>query len=153
MAGYKLRSGAAEGMDFWFEQGCDEVGGDKEIFLPWRRFQNHTSPLYHEPPEAAFQMAYDLHWDNSKLNQNSIKMHARNACQVLGERLDAPCDFVVCWTPDGVTSHQGRSKATGGTGTAISIADVYGIVVYNLNNSISRMALNEFLVSINLEPL
>ena len=38
-----LRSGAANRADTSFEMGCDLSKGTKEIFLPWRAFNNHSS--------------------------------------------------------------------------------------------------------------
>ena len=38
--GFTLRSGAAPGADAAFEEGCDRVDGKKEIYLPWKGFQN-----------------------------------------------------------------------------------------------------------------
>ncbi len=40
---YTLRSGAADGMDIIFEDGCNFMGGKKEIFLPEKGFNGHTS--------------------------------------------------------------------------------------------------------------
>ena len=36
------------------------------------------------------------------------------------------------WTPDGCITHAERQYATGGTGTAISIASHYDVEVFNL---------------------
>jgi hypothetical protein len=49
---------------------------------------------------------------------------ARNCQQVLGQNLNLPVDFVVCWTKDG--------GKTGGTGQALRIADDLNIPIYNL---------------------
>ena len=42
---FTLRSGAANGADSAFEKGCDISNGSKEIYLPWRGFNNSKSPL------------------------------------------------------------------------------------------------------------
>lgn len=44
-----LRSGGADGADSAFESGCS---GLKEIYLPWKNFNNNTSSLYRISPEA-----------------------------------------------------------------------------------------------------
>ena len=46
MRGYMLRSGGANGVDSAFEKGCVKVNGEKEIYLPWKEFNNNNSPLY-----------------------------------------------------------------------------------------------------------
>lgn len=121
--GWTLRSGAADGADVAFERGCDLKYGDKEIYLPWRGFNGHTSPLG-EPTRAAFTLAREVHpaWD--RLTEGGQKLHARNCHQVLGVSLQAPVEFVVCWTP--------RGEITGGTATAIRLAGKYAIPLFNL---------------------
>jgi hypothetical protein len=130
---FTLRSGGADGADAAFEKGCDAIKGTKEIFLPWQGFNHNESPLF-EIPEAAYPLTARYHpaWHNLKTPVR--RLMARNAQQVLGKNLDCPSAFVVCWTPDGCTSHETRSHATGGTGQAISIASESGIPVINLRN-------------------
>jgi hypothetical protein len=60
------------------------------------------------------------------------KLHGRNAFQILGLSLNTPSKYCICWTPDGATTHMERVRRTGGTGTAISIADAYKVPVVNL---------------------
>ena len=50
--GYTLRSGAADGADSAFEMGCGWNNGEKEIYLPWEGFNNHSSKLFHISDEA-----------------------------------------------------------------------------------------------------
>ena len=44
---FVLRSGGASGADTAFERGCDSVGGEKQIFLPWKGFNKSKSPKKH----------------------------------------------------------------------------------------------------------
>ena len=62
------------------------------------------------------------------------KAHARNAHQVLGQDCKPKAAFVVCWTPDGAErAEQSHSiDVTGGTRTAIVIAELNGVPVFNL---------------------
>jgi hypothetical protein len=142
--GYTLRSGGADGADSFFEEGYDLVGGNKEIFLPWKGFNANKSPLY-EIPLWAYSVAakYHPHWHN--LKKGPMKLHARNAQQVLGKDLNDPVEFVICWTPDGCNHGSGRTNATGGTGQAISIASDYNIPVYNIQNVFNMMTLEDLL--------
>ena len=83
--------------------------------------------------ERSIAMAQKYHkaWD--QLTDFAKLLHARNCYQVAGLLLNNPSACVVCWTPDGVNTHVKRSKSTGGTGTAISIANmVYDIPVFNI---------------------
>lgn len=50
--GWMLRSGGAKGADSAFESGCNSVGGSKQIFLPYKRFNGNTSNHYHISTEA-----------------------------------------------------------------------------------------------------
>ena len=73
------------------------------------------------------------------------ELHTRNTFQVLGRDLSEPCEFVLCWTPDGAERAEVTSKRTGGTGTAIRIADRFGIPVFNLKNEDTLNKLGDFL--------
>ena len=121
--GWTLRSGGATGADSCFEQGCDEVKGSKEIFLPWKGFNNSTSQLF-TPSQEALLMAEKIYpaWNNC--SQGAKKLHARNCHQLLGIDLKTPADLVICWTPGG--------KEVGGTATAIKLARENGVRIINL---------------------
>ena len=132
--GYTLRSGGADGADTAFEKGCDSVDGKKEIYLPWKGFNDNTSSLYSIAPEA-YEIAeeiYGARWRNIGIPIRQLM--SRNIHQVTGKSLDKPSDFVVCWTPDGCTTKSTRTNNTGGTGQAIAYADIYPVPVFNLKN-------------------
>lgn len=120
LKGYTLRSGGADGADVAFEQGCDSLLGNKEIFLPWKQFNNNTSEL-HNPTAAALELAEKIHpaWHNC--TQGARKLHARNTHQILGIDLKTPVSFVLCWTHD-----------RGGTKQATRLADKLNIPIINL---------------------
>lgn len=129
---FVLRSGGADGADKAFENGCNRGLGKKEIYLPWKGFNWNPSALF-EPPPSAFKIAQELahpYWN--KISQPSKKLLARNVCQVLGETLDTPSAFVVCYTPDGCISYNTRAENSGGTWYAIALAAYLDIPVYNL---------------------
>lgn len=115
--GYILRSGGADGADKAFESGA---GSRKNIFYA----KDATS--------AAMEIAARFHpaWD--RCSMFAKRLHGRNSFQVLGPNLNEPSEFLICWTPDGCKRHVDRKRDTGGTGTAISIADTYGVPIYNL---------------------
>jgi hypothetical protein len=119
---YILRSGHASGSDQSFENGCDSVNGKKEIYLPWKNFNNSDSDLVVADPKA-FEIAKEFHpyWHN--LKQGGQKLQARNSHQVLGLDLNTPSKFIICWTKKGA--------GVGGTGQAIRIAHHYGIPVFD----------------------
>lgn len=114
--GFILRSGGAEGMDKAFEKGALK----KEIYYA------------SDATEESMAIASQFHpsWDSMKMYGR--KLHGRNTFQVLGKSLDNPSDFLLCWTPCGSISHAERTRRTGGTGTALSIADHYGVQIFNL---------------------
>lgn len=130
---YILRSGGADGADMAFENGV--TNDNKEIYLPFKNFNKNKSSLYEVTDEAIeFTSKYHPNWKN--LKRVARLMMARNAYQVLGKDLKTPVDFVLCWTPDGCVSPKSRSKATGGTGQAISIAYDYKIPIINMKSLI-----------------
>lgn len=122
LEGFILRSGGAKGADKAFETGCDRVGGQKEIFLPWRGFEGSTSNLV-VCNNRAFEIAKRFHPNWYNMTFGGQKLQARNSHQVLGWDLETPSSFIICWTMNG----SGR----GGTGQAIRIAKHYNIPVFD----------------------
>lgn len=133
--GYILRSGGADGADMACEEGCDAAGGPKEIFLPWPGFQGRypdaKASTFLPTPES-FELAATLHPAWSNLSRGPRALHARNSLQILGLDLATPSAFVLCWTPDGAQTVQETNSKTGGTGTAIRLASLRGVPVFNL---------------------
>lgn len=134
-----FRSGGAEKADISFEKGCDEVEGAKQIFYTnnWKerrgytsltRTWNYTPSLWTQAEVIASQ--YHPAW--GYLKGYSRRLMTRNCFQVLGENLQKPAKFVICWTPDGAKDK--TTPRSGGTGQAIRIANAMGIPVYNLAN-------------------
>ena len=140
-ARYMLRSGGADGCDTLFESRM----GIKDIFLPWKNFNHHPSP-YYQISEKAYAYAKTIHpyWD--KLRDPVQKLNARNTYQVLGYELNEPSDILVCWTPDGCNCEKTATVQTGGTRTAIVLADRNHIPIYNLKNDSDYFAIKEKLI-------
>jgi hypothetical protein len=114
--GWLLRSGGAKGADLAFEAGHDSAvldgaTGTKEIF----KAADAT-------PEA-LELAAEYHPAWERCSPYARKLHARNGFIVLGERLNDPVDFVVCYTEGG--------KLKGGTAQALRIAGDNGIPILN----------------------
>jgi hypothetical protein len=129
---YTLRSGGAGGCDSAFELACDEIGGQKEIFIPWRKFSDNDDHISLDDldktlVDTAQTIAEQFHPSWQYLKFGARKLHTRNVFQVLGQDLQTPSEFVVCYTNDGT--------ASGGTGQAMRIADAYNIPIYNIHNS------------------
>jgi len=106
--GYILRSGGAPGADSTFEK---YTTGEKEIYLPWRGFNDNSSEFYLDNMDIEFVQ---------KAKSMAMKYHP----QVLGSDLQTPVSFVVCWTQGG--------KIAGGTGQALRIAKDLSIPIFNL---------------------
>jgi hypothetical protein len=143
---YTLRSGAAAGADSAFEQGALVGGGSTEIYLPRKAFNGHASDRFVVSKEA-LALAATLHPVWEVLGRGPQQMHARNCYQILGQGLDDPVEFVIAWTADGCESATTRRRTTGGTATAIVLAEARGIPVYNLRNEKSRVKLYDYLLS------
>lgn len=69
-------------------------------------------------------MVSNVHPAWERCNKYVRKLQTRNMAQVLGADLKHHVDFLVCWTKSG--------KKIGGTSTAISIAEMNNIPVFNL---------------------
>ena len=137
-----LRSGGAKGADRAFEIGCDIVGGSKEIYLPWKNFENNPSSLFKISDEAYklgkkyWEIGYSNgNWDNVK--PGTKKLMSRNIYQILGYDLKTPADFVVCYTKNG--------SGKGGTGQALRVAKDYNIPIFDFGKYTSlKEARNSF---------
>lgn len=134
--GLILRSGHAKGADKAFERGCNSVNGLKQIFIAddangdWK----------------ALEMVDLVHPCSENLNEYVALLHARNTYQVLGKNHDEPVDFVVCWTKYGAeTLHELKQHHNGGTSTAIKIACMNNIPVFNLRKPDAMSRLSQFI--------
>lgn len=126
--GHLLRSGGADGADHAFEHGCDNAGGNKEIWLPWKGFNGSKSTfiLANLPLLSIIRaeaIAAKLHpaWD--RCMPPARRLHARNVLQVLGGDFKTPVERVLCWTP--------RGEVVGGTATALKLAKQCDIEIVN----------------------
>lgn len=122
---FLLRSGAADGADTAFEDGCDIYSGPKEIYLPWKGFNGNGSELIlPDPiPETVEKISIHYHPNWFALKPEAKKLIARDAYQILGQNLNDPVDFIICYTAGG--------RVDGGTGQAIRIAMDHNIPVVN----------------------
>lgn len=143
--GYILRSGGARGADDAFEMGACDVDGDMEIYLPYNKYQgreedqdNYFVPDNFDNYEKAIKYSRKFHPCFKKLSPAEKKFIVRDTYQVMGRDLHTLSDFVVCWTPDGCITDKQRTKKTGGTGQAISIASYYSLPVFNLKIEVHR---------------
>ena len=126
--GWFLRTGGAVGADAAFALGAELNGGAAVIWLPWNGYNGldarHGLILEDQQFRQCARLVARLHPFWKSLKPGAQRLHARNAAIVLGAKLHAPADAVVCWTPDG--------QRVGGTAMGIRIAEHYGIPVFNL---------------------
>lgn len=137
--GYILRSGGAPGADTYFERGVTNDDG-KEIYLARKGEFGNPSRLYGVCEEALL-MAESIHpnWNAPGMTRNQghgRKLHARNCYQVLGQTLSIPSKFLLCWTENG--------EAKGGTRTAIKLAELNEIPVFNFGAVKSKKYMEAF---------
>lgn len=136
--GYTLRSGGADGADSAFEKGAGE---QKEIFLPWPKFNNNKSTYDGDNwkyKKIHLKLAKEFHPSFEQLTVQIKKLMVRNSAQIIGKDTeDIPSDFVICYTKDG--------KDSGGTGQALRIARSMNIPIYNLHDENIRKNIFEIL--------
>ena len=135
--GWTLRSGAAPGMDNWFEQLWK---GPKEIYIPRERYTPEGLPTrYHgydgainvTDPEIlrkAFNIASNIHPNWKACNPGARALHTRNVFQIMGQDLQSNANAIVYYAKydrDGVS-------VKGGTRTAVHLGRKLNIPEYNL---------------------
>lgn len=137
--GLVLRSGAADGADMAFEEGCDANNGGKEIYIPWNGFNGRTAgPSVHAGvTDIALGVASQFHPNWDACTKGAKQLHGRNVYQVLGLGLNAPSTMVLCWTPG--------AKGGGGTGQAIRIARHHNVPVFDFAHPDILTQLSEFM--------
>lgn len=137
--GFTVRSGGAEGSDDSFE-----TDNSREIYLPWDGFNGKYKS------KGDYILPDDLYVGNITVSNKATKLakkyfkgyeyvssgvkalQRRNMHQVLGRDLNTPTGSIFCYTADGCDSMFTRTSKTGGTGTAISLADDLNIPIINL---------------------
>lgn len=85
-SGFALRSGGAPGCDSAFEVGCESVRGKKEIYIPWKNFENRYTAIVAsdlENFEDAIKIAMKHHPAWYKLSPPAKLLHTRNVYQIL----------------------------------------------------------------------
>lgn len=139
---YTVRSGGADGCDNAFESTTKNI----EIYIPWASFNKNIITQAHntislgniasEKVEIAKDLVADIHPSFKFLSRGAQLLHTRNVFQILGRSLNESekSDAVICWTPDGANTYDKCSRHTGGTGTAIKLASILKIPVYNICN-------------------
>lgn len=145
--GYKGRSGAAPGADTAFWQGAQDSPFYGEVgfvnYLPDATMFNkpafgnivpdHAEEVYDATSfihtyEQAQQLALEARGSFEGLYAGGIKLHTRNAYQVLGGDLDLPSKELFCYAePVGK-----RGRVRGGTNTAVMLAQRFNVPIHNL---------------------
>lgn len=125
--GLLLRSGGSPGADTAFEKGADSAYGKKEVFLPWKGFNGHSSP-YFTPSLQAEVAASFCHPNWRACSAPARLLHARNCQQVYGENMSSAADFVLFWAPEE------RGIVKGGMATAVTLARTMEIPTFNLSD-------------------
>jgi hypothetical protein len=137
--GYTLRSGGAKGSDAAFQWGHEYYFSDEdipvanqEIYIPWVNFKmehflktdSNIIPKYLNT--KCMETAKDIHpaWD--RCSEGAKKLHARNVCQILGNDLNTPSDFVIFY------AKEVNGIVQGGTATAVNLARKYDIPTVNM---------------------
>lgn len=154
--GWILRSGAARGADCAFEDGCNEAGGRKEIYLPWNGFSASPGARKRTDAERGVTCVTNTvradavsraHWPGKPIAWDAMRrgtqaLMRRNACQVLGAELKTPALAVLYWTP---------LPESGGTTQALRIARAYQISCVRIATGTDVAAIVEQLENIAQE--
>lgn len=120
---FELHTGGALGCDKAFIDGHHMAGKDAYLWLPWQYYNGYITDLPDvDYKHLDFTKKYHPAWN--KCSEKAKIMHARNAQILLGNDLDDPVKFVVCWTPNG--------ELKGGTAQGLRIAIDYNIPIFNL---------------------
>jgi hypothetical protein len=160
VTGRTLRSGGSKGCSMAFEAGANNAFKKslceqrpltpkvssayhpvKEIFLPYRGFENHADDAYFEYDNALKARIIGFiksgvlceHFDEIQ-NPFLIKDYVARVFQLLGKTLNKPSKFMICWSPDGARTHEESSPKIGQTYVSICLAEILKIQTFNMEN-------------------
>lgn len=116
-----------------------------DIYLPWDGFnkqykdENHFVATEFENYEQAWEIASETHpaWD--KCSAGAQALHSRNVYQVLGDDLNTPSKFLICW------AEPTKTGVKGGTNTAWMLAKKYDIPCFNLYSEVDLQRVSKLL--------
>lgn len=135
--GGKLRTGDARGADTYARIALSKgTISDKGIFK--EDIEAYTARQGQD--SDCLKLAGSFHPFWKTITSDFIKqLHARNVKQIIGMNFDnpIPSDIMICYTPNGIKTHEERVKdfkRTGGTGTAISVAEHFNVPILNIGN-------------------
>lgn len=148
--GWVVRSGGAAGADTAFEQGSPIAG--QRIFLPWAGFNGRRGGIPLDTLDrAVIKQAGDLasrhHPAWNRLRPPVQRLMTRNVFQVLGEDLNTPSTFVLCWAPNPTVVEDRVVSVDGGTGLAVRLAASWRIPVYHMGLPEHQQRISAFLSS------
>ena len=147
--GYTARVGGFEGI----EEAVEKATTKHEVHLPFREFNQKQSKFTYTS-DRAMAVAKMFHPTFDTMKKGVQLFLAKNARLVLGDKMNAPALFLLCWTEDGVESVKDRTSRSGFTGHPIAIASALGIPVFNLGKPNAEQRLNMYLDSVNqAQPL
>lgn len=137
---YVLRTGGMTGPEDTFEKAVSL----KEIYLPWRGFDDKESKFTFTSPVAKILASkYQPGFDGLKpAIQAFLTKNVRILC---GTDTKSPSLFMIVWTEDGAESLKEKSIKTGNSGHAIAIASEIGIPVFNFGKSDAEDRLRKYL--------
>lgn len=153
--GWTLRSGGATGADSAFQKG---VTNYDQIFITEKTkiMNKNKKGIVIKDKKIISDAMYMIHslqlhekWEfliNNPTQNETVALHTRNIFQILGEDLKTPVKMVVCWTKDGAKTLEETSANTGGTRTAIRLANKMGIPIFNLKNEEDLNKILKFII-------
>lgn len=139
-AGYTARCGGMDGIEDAVEKAVKKV----EVHLPWRGFNEKESRFTYNS-ERALAVAKMFHPTFDTMKKSIQAFLAKNARIIMGDRMNSPALFLLCWSEDGVETFSKKTSRTGYAGHPIAIASALGIPVFNLGNPEAEQRLNFYL--------
>lgn len=146
--GYTARVGGFEGI----EETVEKATTKNEIHLPWREFGQKQSKFTFTT-DRAMAIAKMFHPTFDTMKKSVQLFLAKNARIVMGDKMNSPALFLLCWTEDGVESAKEKTSRSGFTGHPIAIASAVGIPIFNLGNPSAEQRLNLYLESMKPEQV
>lgn len=146
--GYTARIGGLEGI----EETVEKTQVKQELILPFKEF-NQKQSKFTWASERAFAIAKMFHPTFDSIKKGAQYFLAKNARLILGDKMNSPALFLICWTEDGAESAREKTSRTGFSGHPIAIASAIGIPIFNLGKPDAEQRLKLYLESTHGEAV
>lgn len=146
VSGFKIiiRTGGNDGI----EKVIADSLGNKEVFLPWKGFNNNRESKYTKPSPGCEDVIRKIILTFDNIKEGAKPIFLRIAHVILGKDLNARAECLITYSPDGAETKEKVNSKTGYASSSILLANAAKIPVFNLHNPDAFERIKDFISSL-----